>query len=343
MVQYIFTPWRDQTELLTVRRQLYPNQPSQQPSTKPTDPVKQTASTQEAIARVSMWMQRGNCPHLVESTALLQAAIQSDLAASRRSGLAASSASYAVRAAYSAAFSRFVTGLLDSHQDKQRKMSMYAVAKSVGLPATFVELRHQATHEQLPSLTRLRAAAEKALDWIWGYYWVHLVDVNPAGSRAEGLGEGVRERIEGTMVRRLLMQYLATDDETVGGRLRGEIRGKEGGVVLRVLGEITGESKDVRVLRRGLALEREMLGAVTGDDGMDEDVGVGEGDRKELDLDTARAELDKGKRRLEEADGVVKRVKTVVVKDAAKEGVDDGPAWVRCDKASWVPKPIGVV
>ncbi|KAJ4306377.1 rRNA-processing protein las1 [Collariella sp. IMI 366227] len=43
----------------------------------------------------------------------------------------------------------FVTGLLDSHQDKQRKMSMYDVAKSVGLPATFVELRHQATHEQL--------------------------------------------------------------------------------------------------------------------------------------------------------------------------------------------------
>ena len=53
----------------------------------------------------------------------------------------------------------FVTGLLDSHQDKARKISMYGVAKSVGLPATFVELRHQATHEQLPSLTRLRAAA----------------------------------------------------------------------------------------------------------------------------------------------------------------------------------------
>ncbi|KAL2191077.1 Las1-domain-containing protein [Thermothelomyces heterothallicus CBS 203.75] len=50
-------------------------------------------------------------------------------------------------------------------------MSMYDVAKSVGLPATFVELRHQATHEQLPSLTRLRTAADKALDWIWEYYW----------------------------------------------------------------------------------------------------------------------------------------------------------------------------
>ncbi|KAG5982263.1 hypothetical protein E4U55_002140 [Claviceps digitariae] len=122
----------------------------------------------QAVARVSMWMQRGNCPHMVESTALLTAAMLSD------DGLAGGP--YAVRAAYSAAFSRFVTGLLDGHQDKQRKQSMYSIAKTIGLPATFVELRHQATHEQLPSLAKLRSAAKKALDWIWNYYWKHLVD-----------------------------------------------------------------------------------------------------------------------------------------------------------------------
>lgn len=54
----------------------------------------------QAIARVSMWMQRGNCPHMVESTALLTAAMLSDY------GLAGGV--YAVRAAYSAAFSRYV-------------------------------------------------------------------------------------------------------------------------------------------------------------------------------------------------------------------------------------------
>ncbi|KAK1494668.1 hydroxyacylglutathione hydrolase [Colletotrichum cuscutae] len=69
---------------------------------------------------------------------------------------------------------RFVTGLLDGHQDKQRKLSMYSVAKTIGLPATFVELRHQATHETLPSLAKLRSAARKALVWIWEYYWQHL-------------------------------------------------------------------------------------------------------------------------------------------------------------------------
>lgn len=60
------------------------------------------------------------------------------------------------------------------HQDKLRKQSMYSLAKNIGLPATFVELRHQATHEQLPSLAKLRKAARKALQWIWEYYWQHL-------------------------------------------------------------------------------------------------------------------------------------------------------------------------
>lgn len=48
---------------------------------------------------------------------------------------------------------------------------MYSIAKNIGLPATYVELRHQATHEELPSLPILRAAAQRALVWIWSFYW----------------------------------------------------------------------------------------------------------------------------------------------------------------------------
>jgi hypothetical protein len=67
-----------------------------------------------------------------------------------------------------------VTGLLDSHQDGRKKLSMYSIAKNIGLPATYVELRHQATHEELPSLSKLRTATQKALRWIWDCYWVKL-------------------------------------------------------------------------------------------------------------------------------------------------------------------------
>lgn len=51
---------------------------------------------------------------------------------------------------------------------------MYSIAKTINLPATFVELRHQATHEDLPSLNKLRIAAQKAMQWIWDFYWKDL-------------------------------------------------------------------------------------------------------------------------------------------------------------------------
>lgn len=68
---------------------------------------------------------------------------------------------------------------------------MYSLAKNIGLPATFVELRHESTHETLPSMAKLRKGAEKALRWIWEYYWYHL------GEDVEGLEE--REGKEGKM------------------------------------------------------------------------------------------------------------------------------------------------
>lgn len=98
--------------------------------------------------------------------------------------------------------SRFVTGLLDGHQDKLRKQSMYSIAKVIGLPATFVELRHQATHEQLPSLAKLRPAAQKALAWIWDYYWKHL-------DAAEGLSASKTDPCC-----EAVLAYLREEDET---------------------------------------------------------------------------------------------------------------------------------
>ncbi|ELR05603.1 rRNA-processing protein las1 [Pseudogymnoascus destructans] len=157
MVQYIITPWRDRDELIKVRQAFYQKPSNGGPPDK--------EAWQNAVALVSVWAQRGNCPHLIESTALLISASVNDKPGS---------SAYAVRAAYSAAFCRFVTGLLDGYQDKKHKLSMFSIAKNIGLPATFVELRHQCTHEELPSLGKLRGACERSLDWIWGQYWSSL-------------------------------------------------------------------------------------------------------------------------------------------------------------------------
>lgn len=89
MVQYVITPWRNQNELLNIRQQLYP-------ANKSSDDA---CARRRAVEKVSVWMQRGNCPHLVESTAILTAARLNDVPGN---------SNYCIRAAYSAAFSRFV-------------------------------------------------------------------------------------------------------------------------------------------------------------------------------------------------------------------------------------------
>ncbi len=120
MVQYLFTPWRDRAELLAVRDQFYPYQnrtpslqqqrpqPQQQGEGKEDDEERGNEERRkEAVARVAMWMLRGGCPHMVESTALLVAAILSDDGeGSGREGVERAARGCAVRAAYSAAFSR---------------------------------------------------------------------------------------------------------------------------------------------------------------------------------------------------------------------------------------------
>lgn len=115
MVQYIHTPWRDRTELLAVRHQLY-SVPTGTATTAITsspfaaavgfngsDNGAEIEQRQHAVSRIAMWVQRGSCPHMVESTGLLMAAILDDLHEVKKGG-----STSAVRLAYSAAFSRYV-------------------------------------------------------------------------------------------------------------------------------------------------------------------------------------------------------------------------------------------
>lgn len=70
---------------------------------------------------------------------------------------------------------RFVTVLVDS-KIQGKKRTMFQRATDLGLPASFVELRHEATHRELPSLVVLRSAAQRSLEWLWEYYWAKISD-----------------------------------------------------------------------------------------------------------------------------------------------------------------------
>lgn len=99
---------------------------------------------------------------------------------------------------------------------------MYAKAKQIGLPASFVELRHEATHGDLPSLVVFRRAAERSLDWLWNDYWRYL-DVRSGNLDADELDafkEG-REKLK-EKLRVILRQYNEACIDTVKMVGRGD-------------------------------------------------------------------------------------------------------------------------
>lgn len=80
-----------------------------------------------------------------------------------------------LRLMYGMAVIRFVNGLVDPAQKKLFAKSVTTIARTIGLPSWFVDLRHAGTHERLPSVTVLRAAAIQAVGWLHDNYWIRNI------------------------------------------------------------------------------------------------------------------------------------------------------------------------
>ena len=133
-------------------------------------------------------------PHAIEATAQLTAAVLLDTGGTPPTDPTTHSSrasTLAQRLAYSTAICRFVNGLLDPAQQAVFALPMQMLARQFKLPASFVELRHTATHEALPSLAVLRVVAIRALDWLWRDYWAAIGVVPP---RDAGDGDGVEDK-----------------------------------------------------------------------------------------------------------------------------------------------------
>ena len=173
MSRYTVTPWRTHSDLLAVREQLFPN--NNNANANSTEDQRSLA-----VSRIMAWKLRGNLPHAVESTALLTDAIlHHDLT---------TNSIFSVRAVYAAAFTRFVTGFCDIGRNRERMLepsSMLEIARQIDMPDEFVALRHEATHEDLPSVQRLVAVCGQALDWLWRVYWSRLAEEPVVVAKAE--------------------------------------------------------------------------------------------------------------------------------------------------------------
>ncbi|KAJ9604303.1 rRNA-processing protein las1 [Cladophialophora chaetospira] len=157
---------------------------------------------QRAVDKVNLWMfKAGRLPPAILATASLTEAILHDEA--RKSTPATVISDAAMQSIYAMAFARFVNGFVDrdiarSHAAEMIKedstaesdedmttvisgkgeSSMYAHAATIGMPQEFVDLRHQVTHGDVPSLAYLRGMTAKALEWLWERWWIK----NAAGS-----------------------------------------------------------------------------------------------------------------------------------------------------------------
>lgn len=219
---------------------------------------------------------------------------------------------------------RFVTGLLDGYQDKKHKLSMFSIARNIGLPATFVELRHQCTHEELPSLGKLRGACERSLDWIWRQYWSTL-----EGKDKSSVSDEEPESADdlSTALREYMLWKEGTESLDEGQRLSFVRRLRKWNIeqILDTLEEFREPGADSSMMLKSIRLTREILHGTADQDafgpveGDDSNAGNGQGDASCTDsnaVETTPSGLG----------------------DAEEENL----GWKLWEEP-WTPKPIGIV
>ena len=106
------------------------------------------AARARGVQRVATWRSRGRVPLAVESTAVL-AELELSTALSEP----------VLCLALGMALTRLVNGVVDPMQQRARATSVQRLAAEVALPASLVALRHEATHNQLPSMGALKAVS----------------------------------------------------------------------------------------------------------------------------------------------------------------------------------------
>lgn len=149
---------------------------------------------QRAVDRVKSFQSRGKLPHAVECTALFTSLILSDPNTSTRN--VKQYDSNMLQLSYSMALIRFVNGLLDPFQQGSYAISLHHLARNLGLPSFFVEVRHMGTHEQLPNLDILRIATGRAINWLFDHYWTTIDDTTETVLTTEKKIVNIASKIE---------------------------------------------------------------------------------------------------------------------------------------------------
>ncbi|KAF9021510.1 Las1-domain-containing protein [Hymenopellis radicata] len=122
-----------------------------------------------AVQKISAWKTITSLPHAIDATFSLLVVIIEDKMPKQ------SSFSFSLRQNYAAAIIRLVNGLVDPLQSGAYARSIASISDQLGLPLWLVELRHAATHEDLPSLELLQEGARQSMVWLFQNYWLPAI------------------------------------------------------------------------------------------------------------------------------------------------------------------------
>ncbi|DBA73872.1 TPA: hypothetical protein ACH3X2_009526 [Trebouxia sp. C0005] len=155
-----------------------------------------------ALEQLSVWRCRGKVPLAVDVTACLTEINIRD----QHSHVSTTASDEVLRLEYSMAIVRMVNGISDKAQKGKTATSVSSNAAAAGLPRLLVDVRHEASHNDMPSLSLLRLAAAQALDWLQAAYWqrqeTHLLQQQH--KVVELLKDYVAAKIHGTSFSQLI-------------------------------------------------------------------------------------------------------------------------------------------
>jgi len=128
----------------------------------------QEKSKRRALEIVQMWRVRGRVPLAIDAHAQiveLQLMDEEVMRERRRRNEST------LRLSYAMTLTRLVNGICDPSQKGKFALSVQTLATQLNVPRTLVDIRHDSTHNQLPSIQRLRKASEDAIGWLDANYW----------------------------------------------------------------------------------------------------------------------------------------------------------------------------
>ena len=177
-------PWFDWEEWNYVKLGLYA-----QPSSSSGRDGERFRIRKAALEVVRMWRARGgSLPHSVDATAHFSELNMIDTAYSlqrvdailteemvmidgTKSIERQCRSEMELRLMYTMAIVRSINGLADPGQQAIYAESVLSLVSSRGLPGWIVEIRHDGTHNALPTLQVLRSASSILMKWYYDNYW----------------------------------------------------------------------------------------------------------------------------------------------------------------------------